>query len=93
VFGGTEFQFGSYQSSFIFEYLKEHIYKRKLHNYQVYKFIHTKLTNKANVTIYDTNKIFFNPGKGMKDVLGNIDLPFRMLALKIDYKKSKRGYT
>jgi hypothetical protein len=40
-----------------------------------------------------TNKIFFKPGKGKKGVLGNIDLPFRMLALKIDYKKSKRGYT
>jgi hypothetical protein len=40
-----------------------------------------------------TNKIFFDPGKGKKGVLGNIDLPFRMLALKIDYKKSKRGYT
>jgi hypothetical protein len=36
-----------------------------------------------------TNKIFFDPGKGKKGVLGNIDLPFRMLALKIDYKKSK----
>jgi hypothetical protein len=25
--------------------------KQKLHNYQVYKFIHTKLTNSANITI------------------------------------------
>ena len=33
-----------------------------------------------------TNKILFNPGKGMKGVLGNIDWPFRMLALKIDYR-------
>jgi len=33
-----------------------------------------------------TNKIFFNPGKGEKGVFGNIDLPFRMLALKIDYR-------
>jgi hypothetical protein len=32
------------------------------------------------------NKIFFNPGKGKKGVFGNIDLPFRMLALKIDYR-------
>ena len=33
-----------------------------------------------------TYKIFFNPGKGKKGVLGSIDLPFRMLALKIDYR-------
>ena len=33
-----------------------------------------------------TNKIFLNPGKGTKGVLGNIDLPFRMPALKIDYR-------
>ena len=31
------------------------------------------------------NKIFFNPGKGKKGVFDNIDLPSRMLALKIDY--------
>ena len=33
-----------------------------------------------------TNKIFVNPGKGKNGVFGNIDLPFRMLALKIDYR-------
>jgi hypothetical protein len=33
-----------------------------------------------------TNKIFFIPGRGMKGVFGNIDLPFMMLALKIDYR-------
>ena len=33
-----------------------------------------------------TNTIFSNPGKGKKGVCGNIDLPFRMLALTIDYR-------
>jgi hypothetical protein len=33
-----------------------------------------------------TNKIFCNPGKGKKGVFDNIDLSFRMLALKIDYR-------
>ena len=33
-----------------------------------------------------TNNIAFYPGKGKKGLFGNIDLPFRMLALKIDYR-------
>jgi hypothetical protein len=47
----------------------------------------------ANYCYHGNQTALFKPGKGKKGVLGNIDLPFRMLALKIDYKKSKRGST
>jgi hypothetical protein len=42
-----------------------------------------EVTGRINLPI---NKIFCNPGKGKKGVFGNIDLPFRMFALKIYYR-------
>ena len=35
-----------------------------------------------------TNKSSFYPGKGNKSVFGNIDLPFRVIALRVDFRKS-----
>ena len=38
-------------------------------------------------TIYlPTNKGDFTPGKGKKSVFGNIDLPFRVMALRMDFR-------
>jgi hypothetical protein len=36
-----------------------------------------------------TNKEYYTIGKGNKSVFGNIDLPFRVLALKIDFGTNK----
>ena len=33
-----------------------------------------------------TNKKFYTSGKGNKSVFGNIDLPFRVLALRLDFE-------
>ena len=44
------------------------------------------IENVVDFVYLPTNKAYYTPGRGKKSVFGNIDLPFKMLALRMDFR-------